>query len=192
MQLETSCRIAFKEWAAVCGLLAEGRQTLLLRKGGIREEGGTFEVAHSSFWLMPTFEHQSANLLQEAHQSLLPSPNPAPGVVHIRAYAEVAAVHVVDDDELVWSMRREYPWNRAYVKQRFDFNPYDPLYAIVLRVWNVNPGFTVPMLPRYEGCKSWVELDMELPTSGAVPAVSDEEFAVRRDYVAAAMASGKP
>ncbi|MFW6125399.1 MAG: DUF1802 family protein, partial [Pirellulales bacterium] len=52
------CRIALKEWAAVCRALEEGRQTLLLRKGGIHEEGGRFELAHHQFWLFPTYEHQ--------------------------------------------------------------------------------------------------------------------------------------
>ena len=35
-------RIAFKEWAAVCRALASGRQSLIIRKGGIAEAGGVF------------------------------------------------------------------------------------------------------------------------------------------------------
>ena len=30
-------RHAFKEWAVICKVLAEGRQALILRKGGIAE-----------------------------------------------------------------------------------------------------------------------------------------------------------
>jgi len=48
-------RHAFKEWAVICRALAEGRQALILRKGGIEETGGTFEVEHSRFWLYPTY-----------------------------------------------------------------------------------------------------------------------------------------
>ena len=32
--------LALKEWAVICDLLATGRQTLVLRKGGIAEEQG--------------------------------------------------------------------------------------------------------------------------------------------------------
>ena len=35
---------AFKEWAVICRALAEGRQALILRKGGIAEAGGDFRV----------------------------------------------------------------------------------------------------------------------------------------------------
>ena len=51
-------RNAFKEWAVICRALAEGRQSLILRKGGIAEEGGRFRVEHTGFWLYPTYAHQ--------------------------------------------------------------------------------------------------------------------------------------
>jgi hypothetical protein len=50
---------ALKEWAVVCKALEEGRQVLLLRKGGIMEYKQGFEVKHDKFLLFPTFEHQS-------------------------------------------------------------------------------------------------------------------------------------
>src|SRR5260370_41307813 len=49
---------AFKEWAVICQALAEGRQALILRKGGIAEVGGEFRLEHSRFWLFPTYVHQ--------------------------------------------------------------------------------------------------------------------------------------
>ena len=50
---------ALKEWAVVCRALEEGRQTVLLRKGGILEFREGFEVKHDRFMLFPTYEHQS-------------------------------------------------------------------------------------------------------------------------------------
>ena len=54
-------RIAFKEWASVCDALLEGRQTIILRKGGISEgtAPGVFVPEHSEFWLYPTWVHQA-------------------------------------------------------------------------------------------------------------------------------------
>src|SRR5690606_13104622 len=49
----------FKEWAAVCAAIAAGRQTVLLRKGGIQERDTIFEPDHRAFWLLPTRFHQS-------------------------------------------------------------------------------------------------------------------------------------
>ena len=40
---------ALKEWAIVCKALEEGRQVLLLRKGGIMEYRQGFEVKHEQF-----------------------------------------------------------------------------------------------------------------------------------------------
>src|SRR4026207_2423284 len=47
--------VAFKEWAVICETLAAGRQTVILRKGGIAEEGGLFRPEHSEFLLYPTY-----------------------------------------------------------------------------------------------------------------------------------------
>ena len=50
--------IAFKEWAVICRALAEGRQSLILRKGGIAEAGGQFRPEHDRFLLYPTYFHE--------------------------------------------------------------------------------------------------------------------------------------
>ncbi len=57
-----TCAVAFKEWSGVCDALADGRQSILLRKGGIREEpgAGRFVPEHREFWLYPTGVHQAA------------------------------------------------------------------------------------------------------------------------------------
>ena len=51
-------RHAFKEWAVICQALAEGRQAVVLRKGGIAEKTDEFQVEHTRFWLYPTYLHQ--------------------------------------------------------------------------------------------------------------------------------------
>ena len=46
---------ALKEWAVVCRALEEGRQIVLLRKGGILEYRQSFKVKHDRFLLFPTY-----------------------------------------------------------------------------------------------------------------------------------------
>jgi len=60
--------IAFKEWAVTVRALAEGEQLLTLRKGGIRVPGKPFRLAHERFFLYPTFDHQTGDLVRESHQ----------------------------------------------------------------------------------------------------------------------------
>jgi hypothetical protein len=56
--------LALKEWAIVCRALEEGKQSILLRKGGILEYKKGFEISQKIFLLYPTFEHQSKEYVQ--------------------------------------------------------------------------------------------------------------------------------
>jgi len=174
---------AFKEWAVSCQALVEGRQTLLIRKGGIREEGGVFRINDPEFWLMPTYEHQNAALLQSEWRPALDAIQSASRrqeEVTLSAYAVVDTIAVARDDAQVNALSHEHIWNPTYVQMRFDFNPYDPLYLVLLRVYRLPEPLTIPMLGDYEGCKSWVTLDRSYATDSATPVLSDVEFAARR------------
>ena len=48
----------FKEWLVICRALAAGRQSIILRKGGIAEGRSGFSFQHDSFFLFPTLYHQ--------------------------------------------------------------------------------------------------------------------------------------
>jgi len=181
---------AFKEWAVVCEAMKAGRQIVLIRKGGIREEAGVFEVNDPEFFLLPTYEHQNVRLLQPARVEELRRIEAAgfdPRTITLDAYAVVDTVVVAEDEERVKALSDEHIWNEEYVKMRFDFNPYDPLYVILLRVYNLPQSFTLPMRPEYVGCKSWVTLERALPTAGAAPALPDDEYEHRRAAVLAAL-----
>src|SRR4051794_5706629 len=57
--LPPTCATAFKEWSGVCQALGDGRQSLILRKGGIAEGPAGFVPEHEVFWLYPTRVHQA-------------------------------------------------------------------------------------------------------------------------------------
>ena len=71
---------AFKEWAVICPALAQGKQALILRKGGIAETSEDFQLEHTRFWLFPTYTHQQRDgikpeavpLLEEAERAKEP------------------------------------------------------------------------------------------------------------------------
>jgi hypothetical protein len=47
----------FKEWQVVCDALASGRQSIILRKGGIHEGREGFSFGEELFYLFPTRFH---------------------------------------------------------------------------------------------------------------------------------------
>ena len=64
---------ALKEWDAQAQALTTGQTAVIVRKGGIMETHGGFEVAHRGFWLYPTFLHQNPAELRPAFLPLLRS-----------------------------------------------------------------------------------------------------------------------
>ncbi len=183
---------ALKEWAIACRAMERGETTLLLRKGGIREEGGAFHLEDREFFLMPTYDHQNEERLKPAYRAELKAMQafPAPReTLTLSLYAAVESVVPLYDEAHLERIAEEYPWNDAFVKERFDFNPYSPLFLVLLRVYRLYAPVEIPLLPEYGGCKSWVTFAVPLSLEKAVPAISDEEFPQRRAKVLRKFAS---
>lgn len=171
-------RHALKEWAVICRALAEGRQAILLRKGGIAEAGGTFEVEHTRFWLYPTYAHQHRDRVKEEALPLLEqaeAERPPQGVVRLSHFAEVAGVYQVHDIVSVLKLSGLHLWSDETAHARFSYRQ-PGLYVLPVRVSRAAQPIEVADSPRYAGCKSWLELDEELPTEGAIPILDDQAF----------------
>ena len=62
---------ALKEWATVVKALEQGKQTVILRKGGILETASGFNIESKKFFLFPTWEHQEIkDVIREFHYFL--------------------------------------------------------------------------------------------------------------------------
>src|SRR3977135_1767119 len=61
--------IAVKEWAVTVRALAEGEQLITFRKAPIREPGKPMRLAHERFFLYPTFDHETGDLVRESHRA---------------------------------------------------------------------------------------------------------------------------
>jgi hypothetical protein len=171
-------RHAFKEWAVICRALAEGRQALILRKGGIAESGGEFQVEHTRFWLYPTYVHQQrAGVKPEAADLLkqVEAERPALGTVRLTHFADVAGVYHVHNLTAALLLAHRHLWSEETVRARFAYKR-PGLYVLPVRVYRAAETFEVPETAHYAGCRSWVELDRELPTAGATPVLADETF----------------
>jgi hypothetical protein len=155
---------ALKEWAVVCRALEEGRQIVILRKGGIMEYRQGFEVKHNKFFLFPTFEHQSKDHLQADYADRLDQvlkDQPAAGSNKITAYAHTVEVKEVSDRAAIKSLEKYHVWNESYVNARMDYNPKKPMSVMLLRVFKLAQPIMVDSKPEWAGCKSWIPLDMD-------------------------------
>ena len=116
---------AFKEWAVVCEALALGRQAIILRKGGIEENGGEFGVEHTQFWLYPTYSHQQKLGVNEETQPLLEkveSQCPPAGIVRLHLWAELTGIYRLRDVLPALLLSHLHCWSEEAVRKRFDFS----------------------------------------------------------------------
>lgn len=173
--------IALKEWAVICHELGAGRQITLLRKGGIREPSRGFTVEHREFFLFPTYVHENEEELVETARVALPEVVrrvlPA-GELHLELYAVVEAAVEVPSLEPLRRLEGHHILAWSAVERRFHYRR-PGLHVIALRVYRFPQPLVVPNLFRYDGCRSWVALESELPINGARPVLDDPAFRQR-------------
>jgi hypothetical protein len=179
--MQTSSSIAFKEWAVVCAAVAIGRQTIILRKGGIDEGGEGFRVRHGEFWLLPTRFHQDvAALVPDAEPLLraMQQREPPAGKFCIELYAVVEEVFEVREFETLERLASQHILSKESVAQRFHYR-HPGLFILAPRIYRMPNFFEIDDSPYIAGCKSWVELPQPYPTAGALPLVDDATFATQ-------------
>ena len=180
------CHVALKEWAVTVQALARGEQILLLRKGGIHESSKDFRVMHPEFLLYPTYEHQKGELLQPAYrpalEALLEQPRD-PSEITFTYFARMEEAVELSEQDKVDDLEPHYIWTTAYAQSRLHWKPMLPLSVMLLRVYRLETPVTVPWIPEYGGCTSWVEDLVEAPLGNMEPVISDEEFRRRVDEV---------
>jgi hypothetical protein len=173
----STLRWAFKEWAVICRALAEGRQAIILRKGGIAETEGEFRIEHTRFWLYPTYVHQQHTGIVADFRPLLEqaeAERPPQGTVRLSHFCDVTGIYHVHD--LVGALRLAglHGWSPETVQTRFAYRQ-PGLYVLAVRVFRAAQVVELPDLDAYAGCRSWVELERDLPGEGG-PVLRDEEF----------------
>jgi hypothetical protein len=177
----SALRHALKEWAVICRALADGRQALVLRKGGIAEADDSFRVQHTRFWLFPTYAHQRTDALKPEGQCLLAeaeAEKPPAGVVRLTHWAEVGGVFQLHNLAAALKLDGLHLLTLQTVQARFVYRS-PGLWALPLRVWKAPQAVEARETPYYAGCKSWVELERDLQTEGSTPVLEDADFRER-------------
>jgi hypothetical protein len=191
MTIQTVNNIAFKEWAVVCRALAEGSQSIILRKGGIHEGREGFRVEHREFWLFPTQFHQRPEQLTAAAELIWRrtiADAPAAGTIPIGLYVVVEKVQEITDEALLDRLAGMHIWSDATIRERFHYRQ-PGVFLLLARVYRIPKPHVLSDAPYFAGCRSWVELPESLSTAGAVSVISDEQFASVRAKMIGALQS---
>jgi len=188
--LPPQLNVALKEWAVVCDALGDGRQIMLLRKGGIQESIGGFELEHSAFLLFPTYLHQNVAMLKPPVADKIMARGAEPEKITLSLAATVYAIHKIAARRQVDLLDEQHIWAKGLIDMRFDYRPKNPLYLLVVRVYRLAEARTIDNLPAYAGCKSWVPLEAPVRCEGAEPVLSEGQFSERCRIVEAAMGEG--
>lgn len=179
--------IALKEWDSVCTALLTGRQIMLLRKGGIQEAAGGFQLEHAHFLLMPTFLHQNTAMLKPDAAGLCTSSGGEPETLTLGGACEVTHIIRLRERAQMDALDDEHIWAKPLIEMRYNYRPANPLYLILVQVSRLLSPVRITNTPEYAGCKSWVPLERAVAIEGAAPVMPDAEYATRVERVLAAL-----
>jgi len=135
----------FKELASVCAAIAKGRQTVLLRKAGIRESTAESGFQTKSFYLLPTQYHEKGAKSGASDFS-----------ISLR-------VEVIRSGDLFdWSQIEKLlpltSYDPATIREHFESRDQKLLHFAHIRAFSLTPTWHLPHSDSLSGCRSWFEL----------------------------------
>ena len=169
--------VGFKEWALVCEALGRGRQSVLLRKGGIAEGREGFGFRHPEFFLFPTFFHEQLAKTRTESEHLS---QPEDGEIEIRYFARLEFAALVTSWETVEALEPFHTLKREVVRERFEYDSSSGIHLGFVRVYRLRPSWIFPDATKYGGCRSWVSLPPRAEEREGEPVLGEAEHDRRR------------
>jgi len=135
----------FKELASVCQAIAQGHQTVLLRKAGIRESTHESAFQPKSFYLLPTHYHEKG-----------PKSPSQDFPISLR-------VEVIRSGDLIhWAQIEKLLPFTAYdpktIREHFDSRDEKLLHFAQIQSFTLSPVWILPHSHALSGCRSWFVL----------------------------------
>jgi hypothetical protein len=165
--LQLKNMLAFKEWSYVVTALGKGKQSLILRKGGISEEKGDFELKDKEFLLFPTLYHQAEQFIKPDWLPFLRSEDfyGQPDQVRIKYFAKVIESQVLTDWEKVKKLDGFHAWKEEIIKERFT-RWENKIQLLIVQVFELGAAQDISLKSEYDGCKSWIEISDKIDLIG--------------------------
>jgi hypothetical protein len=177
---------ALKEWSAAVHAMLDGRQTVLLRKGGIGEKRFRVpaDVDAQRFLLFPTVAHSHTDRVRPEHRELLApaAADSTEDTLTLRAGARVVAAVEVNRPDAISELEPMHIWTAESVQaDRLDFRPKHRLTVLIVSVSPLAAPLRIDRTPQYAGCTSWVDLAVD--PAWAPPVHDDAALAAIADCV---------
>ncbi len=172
-------KTAFKEWAVVIDALGRGEQIIILRKGGIHEGRGGFQMDQSEFWLFSTlFHQQNESVIAKAAKRFksIAANFPPDDILQLKYFATVADWRKLENEETALKLEGQHIWKDSVIRDRFSWGREEGIFALAVRVHQLTHPINLPMKKEYGGCKSWIELAEEPVSKSAQPVLDDITF----------------
>jgi len=171
----------FKEWQIICEALRDGKQSLILRKGGIHEGSGGFSFANiSEFVLFPTRFHAQSDLVNLSGEFTPGKEWEVGDEVVFDTLCKVVATYELTDWEKVEAISDLHLWSEDCIKDRFDWEGKGmvsgKIHLALIRAYKLSEPAKVDYAKRLGGCRSWVELEEITVPSGLTPVIGDADF----------------
>ncbi|MEW5300660.1 MAG: hypothetical protein WDW36_003574 [Sanguina aurantia] len=178
--------LALKEWAVAIAALGSGDQTVLFRKGGIREP--CFKPSAREFLLFPTAFHSEHQLLKEGVAeryeeafALDPRANPT---LPLTVHATITGAWTTFDLRVLQILDPLHVHSEAFRETRLKWRGAQPITILELRALRLEPQLVLHLREEHFGCFSWVDLasDLSLPLAleSATSALDDAAFSQRQ------------
>jgi CDP-diacylglycerol--glycerol-3-phosphate 3-phosphatidyltransferase len=172
---------AFKEWEAVVRALGTGRQSVILRKGGLTELRRGFQTQHGKFWLLPTRFHQREEKLKPAFRSWVQ--NASTTRLTLEYVAQVEESSFLTDWDQVLALDDFHIWSTQTIREKFFCGKTPGIHCLLVRVFRVQPPVALSWDPSYDGCRSWIDVPASWEHCQIVPVLEEEEFLQLRERI---------
>lgn len=169
--------VGFKEWSIVCEALGRGLQSIILRKGGIAEGREGFSFRHREFFLFPTHFHEQIEKVRRIDISI---PEPDATKIDITYFARVEDVRAIASWAVAEALGSLHVLRPEVVRERFEYDRAPEIRVAFVRVFRVEPIWTIADEKKYGGCRSWVNLPEPPANLRFEPALSNAEHEEQR------------
>lgn len=192
---------ALKEWAVTCEALGNGDQTILLRKGGIREP--KFKPVSGRFLLFPTSFHSDATLIKSQasakYSKVLDQEPKGLPQLPLEYFCQLTGHWTTSDPAVLSALDALHIWTPAWLDARLRWRKGQPLTLMEVKVHRLPQPLVIDNRDELWGCFSWVDAAHPASDSSssavqavewaaAQPVLGDVEFAQRQRLLRQALA----
>jgi hypothetical protein len=166
--------IGFKEWAVVCEALGRGKQSIILRKGGIAEGRAGFSFQHHEFYLFPTWFHEQP---EKVNAPGIAMPEAKTTGIEIQYFAQLESAQVITAWPVAEALAPFHILKPEVVRERFDYDQAPGIHVAFVRVFRLVPPWRLTNEKKFGGCRSWVPLPEPPADLQLEPVLSETEHA---------------